>query len=137
MTIPNRAIDSAIVSLSKVNLSNFVGMLLLVKIIALEGTLVIVNRVVIFIVQILESVRTGYTHCICILGRIKLRISLVISSQEPVVFYSIKIIIFLTFSVLSMTNICRVFLALAIVILSYFRIYSSLSDYHSIVLRVK
>ena len=51
-------------------------MSLLVKVMAPEGILVVVSRVVTLTVQILESVRTGYTSCSCLSRRVRLGIGL-------------------------------------------------------------
>jgi len=70
------------VSLPKAYLSNFVGMLLLVKAIVTKKILVIVSRVimVILVVQTLKSMRIGYTSYSSLSKRIRLRIGLTASS---------------------------------------------------------
>ena len=74
--------DSTMVSLPKTYLSNFVGMLLLVKAIVTKKILVIVSRVimVILVVQTLKSMRIGYTSYSSLSKRIRLRIGLTASS---------------------------------------------------------
>ena len=59
---PTRAIDIAVVSSSRVHLSNLVGMPLLVKAVTPEETFVVVSRVVPLAVQTLES--EDKVHCL-------------------------------------------------------------------------
>jgi len=66
MTTPTGAIDSAMISSSKMHLSNLISMLLLVKAMAPKGTLVVISRVIILAVQTLESGRTRYTCYSCL-----------------------------------------------------------------------
>ena len=75
-TILTGAIDSAVVSLSKVHLSSLISMPLLVKAMTPEGTLVVISRVISLAIQTLESVRARCTSCSCLLRRIRLRIGL-------------------------------------------------------------
>jgi len=75
MTTHTGTINSAIVSSSRVYLSSHVSMLLLVKVMAPEETFVVVSKVIIFVVQILESVRTRYTSYSYLTGRISLATS--------------------------------------------------------------
>jgi len=77
---PTRAIDSATVGFSRVYLSSLVGMLLLVKTMVLEGTLIVISRVVTLAVQTLEHVRTGHSSCSSLSRRIRLGIGLTIPS---------------------------------------------------------
>jgi len=77
---------------------------LLVKEIASKWTLVVVNRVVTLVIQTLESVKTRYTCCSYLPRGVRLGIGLATPSQQSVVLNSMKTIIFLTFSALSMTS---------------------------------
>ena len=110
---------------------------LLVKVMALEGTLVVVSRVITLAIQTFESVRTRRTSYSCLSRRIRLRIGLIIPSQQSVVLNSMRTTTFLTFSALSMTGMCRMFPVLAIVILGYSRVHSSLSDCSSMMPKIK
>ena len=137
MTIFTEAIDSAIVSLSRVHLSSLIGISLLVKAMAPEETLVVVSKVVTLAVQTLESVKawcTSYSH----LSRgIKLGIDLATPSQQSVVLNSMKAITFLTFSTLSATGMYKISPASAIATLGYSRVYSSLFDHSSMAPKIE
>jgi len=80
MTTLTRAIDNTVVSSSRAYLSSFDNMLLLVKVIALEKTLVIISKMVTLTVQTLKSVRIEYTSCSSLSRRIRLGIGLIILS---------------------------------------------------------
>ena len=66
---------------SRVYLSSLVRVPLLVKVMAPEGTLVVVNRVISFAIQTLESVRARCTSCSCLSRRVRLGIGLATPSQ--------------------------------------------------------
>ena len=102
MTIPTRTIDNVMVSSFKAHLSSLINMLLLVKAIAPKGTLVIISRVVTLVVQILESMKTRYTSYSNLSRRVRLRIDLIEPNSQFVVFYFVRTITFLTFSILSL-----------------------------------
>ena len=125
------------VSLSKAYLSSFVGMPLLVKAIAPDGTLLVVSRVITLAIQTLKSIRTRYTICSCFSRRIRLGIGLTTSSQQSVVLNFMRPTTFLTLSTLSTTGMYRLSLAPAIATLSNLRIYGSPSDYSSIMPKIK
>jgi len=110
---------------------------LLVKVMAPKGILVIVSRVVTLAIQTLECVRTRCTIYSYLFRRIRLGIGLATPSQQSVVLNSIRTTIFLTFSTLSMTGMCRVFPAPAIAILGHSRVYSSLSNHGSMTPKIK
>jgi len=129
---PTRAIDSAVVGSSRMHLSSFVSMPLLVKVMVPKGALVVVSRVITLAIQTLESVRTRCTICSCFSRRIRLGIGLATPSQQSVVLNSMRPTTFLTFSTLSMTDMCRVSPAPTIATLSNPRVHSSLSGYSSI-----
>ena len=118
-------------------LNSLIGMPLLVKAIVLEGTLVIISRVIPFAVQTLESVRTRCTSCSCLPRRVRLGIGLVTPSQQSVVLNSVRTTTFLILSALSMTGMCRMSPALAIAILGHSRVHSSPSDCGSIMPKIK
>ena len=134
---PTGAVDIAVVSSSRVHLSNLVGMPLLVKAVTLEGTFVVVSRVVPLAVQTLESVRTRYTICSRLPRRVRLGIGLATPSQEPVVLNSMKTTTLLTLSALSATGMCWVSPAPAIATLSNPRVHSSPSDCSCVMPKVK
>ena len=127
---PTGAVDIAVVSSSRVHLSNLVGMLLLVKAVTLEGTFVVVSSMVTPAVQTLESVRTGRTSCSS-LSR------LAAPSQQSVVLNSVRTTTFLTLSALSATGMCWVTPAPTIVVLSNPRVHSSPSDCSSMTPKVE
>ena len=102
MTIPTRTIDDVIVSSFKAYLSSLINMPLLVKAIAPKRTLIIISKVVTLVVQILESMRTRYTSYNNLSRRIRLRINLIAPNSQSVVFYFVRTITFLTFSILSL-----------------------------------
>jgi len=77
LTTPTEAVDSATVGSSRAHL---IGMPLLVKVMAPEGTLLVVSRVVTLAVQTLESVKTGHTSWSSPSRRVRLGISLVTPS---------------------------------------------------------
>ena len=112
-------------------------MSLLVKAMALEGTLVVISSMVTLTVQTLERVRTRYTICSYLPRRVGLRISLATPSQQSVVLNSMRTTTFLTFSTLSATGMCRVSPAPTIVTLSNPRVHSSLPDCSCVTLKVK
>ena len=112
-------------------------MLLLVKVMVPEGTLVVISRVISLAVQILESVRARCTSCSCLPRRVRLGIGLATPSQQSVVLNSMRTTTFLIFSILSMTSICWMFPAPTIATLSDLRVHSSLSDYGSMTLKIK
>jgi len=136
-TTPTRAINSAVVSSSRVHLSSLASMPLLVKAMALKGTLVVVSRVITLVVQILESVRTGCTSSHRLPRGIRLRICLAAPSQQSVVLYSVRTTTFLIFSALSMTDMCRMSPVLAIVTLGHSKMHSSPSDHGSMTPKIK
>ena len=80
ITTLTRAIDNTVVSSSRAYLSSFVNMLLLVKVIALEKTLVIISKMVTLTVQTLKSVRIECTSYSSLSRRIRLGIGLIILS---------------------------------------------------------
>ena len=80
MTTLTKAIGNTVVSSSRAHLSSFVNMLLLVKVIALEKTLVIISKMVTLTVQTLKSVRIECTSCSSLSRRIRLGIGLIILS---------------------------------------------------------
>ena len=131
------AIDGTAVGLSRAHLSSLVSMPLLVKAIVPKWTLVVISRVVTLAVQTLESVRTGRNSCSSLSRRVRLSVSLVTPSQEPVVLNSMRTTTFLTFSALSMTGMCRVSPASAIATLSDPRVHSSPSDCSSMMPKIK
>jgi len=137
MTTFNEAINSIVVGLSRAHLSSLISMPLLVKAMVLEEIFVIVSRVIILAVQIFESMRVRSISCSCLPRRVRLGIGLATSSQQSVILNSIKTTIFLTFNVLSMTGMCWMSSVLTIATLSYSRIHNSLSDYSSIMPKVK
>jgi len=114
----NGAINSVVVGLSRAYLSSLISMPLLVKVMVLEEIFVIISRVVIFAVQIFESVRVRFTSCSCLPRRVRLGIGLVTSSQQSVVLNSITTI-FLIFNVLSITGMCWISSVSTIATLSY------------------
>ena len=120
--------DVAVVSSSRAHLSSLVSMPLLVKVMAPEGTLVVVSRVVSPAVQTLESVRTGHTSCSSPSRRVRLSVSLATSSQEPVVLNSVRTTTFLTLSTLSTTGMCWVSPAPVVATLGHSKVHSSPSD---------
>jgi len=134
---PTGAIDSAVVSSSRAYLSSLISMPLLVKAMALEGTLVVVSRVIPLAIQTFKSVRTRYTSCSCLPRRVRLGIGLATPSQQSVVFNSIRTTTFLTFSTLSTTGMCRMSPAPAIATLGYSRVHSSSSDHGSMTPKIK
>ena len=136
-TTPIRAIDSAVVGSSRVYLSSLIGMLLLVKAMVPEGTLVVISRVITLVVQTLESVRIRYTICSCLPRSVRLGIGLATLSQQSVVLNSVRTTTFLTFSALSMIGMCWVSPALAIAILGHSRMHSSSSNCSSMTPKIK
>ena len=136
-TSPTGAIDSAVVSSSRVHLSSLIGMPLLVKAMMPKGTLVVVSRVITLAVQILESVRTRYTSCSCLSRRVRLGIGLATPSQQSIVLNSMRTTTFLTFSALSMTGMCWMSPVPTIATLSNSRMHSSPPDYSSMTLKIK
>ena len=76
LTTLTGAIDIAVVSLSRAHLSSLIGIPLLVKAIAPEGTLVVVSSMVTLAIQTLESVRARYTSCSGLSRRVRLGIGL-------------------------------------------------------------
>ena len=106
LTTPTGAVDIAVVSSSRAHLSSLIGIPLLVKAVMPEGTFVVISRVVPLAVQTLESVKTRYTICSCLLRRIRLGIGLATPSQQSVVLNSMRTTIFLIFSALSVTGMC-------------------------------
>ena len=81
MITSNRAIDNAMIGLSRVYLSSLISMLLLVKAMVLKRTLVVISRVVTLVVQTFESVRARCTSCSCLLRGVILGIGLTTPSQ--------------------------------------------------------
>ena len=134
---PTGAIDSAVVCLSRAPLSSLIGMPLLVKVMALEGTLVVISRVIPLAVQTLKSVRTRYTVCSCLPRRVRLGIGLTTPSQQSVVLNSMRTTTFLIFNALSMTGMCRMSPALTIATLSNHRMHSSPPDCSSMTPKIK
>jgi len=126
-----------VVGLSRAHLSSLVGMLLLIKAMAPEGTLVVVSRVIPLVIQTLESVRARCTSCSSLSRRIRLEIGLVTPSQQSIVLSSMRTITFLTFSALSMTGMCRMSPAPTIATLSNPRVHSSLPDCSSMTPKIK
>ena len=137
LTTPTGAVDIAVVSSSRAHLSSLIGMPLLVKAVMPEGTFVVISRVVPLAVQTLESVRTRYTICSHLPRRIRLGIGLAAPSQQFVVLNSMRTTIFLTFSTLSATDMCRVSPAPAIATLGHSRVHSSPSDCGSMTPKIK
>ena len=125
------------VSSSRVYLSSFVGMPLLVKAMMPEGTLVVISRVIPLAVQTLESVRTGCTSCSCLPRRVRLGIDLATPSQQSVVLNSIRTTTFLTLSALSTTGMCWMSPVPTIVILGHSRVHRSSSDCSSMMPKIK
>ena len=134
---PTEAIDSAAVGSSRACLSSLVGMPLLVKVVTPKWTLVVVSRVVTPAVQTLESVRAGHTSCSSLSRRVGLGIGLAIPGQELVVLNSVRTTTFLTLSALSVTGMCWVSPAPAVVTLGHSRVHSSLSNCSCVMLKVK
>ena len=110
---------------------------LLVKAIAPEGILVVISSMVTLAIQTLESVRTRYTICSHLPRRVRLGISLATPSQQFVALNFMKTTIFLTFSPLSVTGMCKMSPVLAIVTLGYSRVHSSSPDCNSMTLKIK
>ena len=137
MTTLTGVIDNTVVSSSRAYLSSFINMPLLVKVIALEGTLAIISKIVTLTVQTLKSVRTECTSCSSLSRRDRLRIGLTTLSQQSMVLNSVKATTFLIFSALSTTDMCIVFSVPAIVILRNPRVYSSPYDYSIMTSNVK
>ena len=97
----------------------------LVKAMVPKETLVVISRVITLIVQTLESVRTGCTSYSCLPRGIRLGIGLATPSQQSMVLNSMRTTTFLTFSVLSVTDMCRMSPVPAIMTLGHSRVYSS------------
>ena len=110
---------------------------LLVKVVMPEGTFVVISSMVTLAVQTLKSVRARYTICSHLPRRVRLGIGLAIPSQQSVVLNSMRTTIFLTFSALSATGMCRVSLVPTIVTLSNSRMHSSPSDCDSMTPKIK
>ena len=77
------------------------------------------------------------TSCSCLSRRVRLGINLVTPSQQFMVLNSVRTTIFLTFSILSMTGMCRMSPVPVIATLGNSRVYSSPSDYSSMTPKVK
>ena len=125
------------VSLFRAHLSSLISMPLLVKAMVPKETLVVISRVITLVVQTLESVRIGCTSYSCLPREIRLGIGLATPSQQSMVLNSMRTTTFLTFSVLSMTDICRMSLVPAIMILGHSRVHSSSSDHDSMASKIK
>ena len=110
---------------------------LLVKVMAPEGTLVVVSKVIPLAVQTLESVRTRYTSCSYLPRRVRLRIGLTVPSQQSVVLNSMRTTTFLIFNTLSMTGMCWMSPVPTIVTLSDLRVHSSPPDCSSMMPKIK
>jgi len=126
-----------VVCSSRAYLSSLIGMPLLVKAMAPEGTLVFISRVISLAVQTLESVRARCTSCSCLPRRVRLEIGLATPSQQSVVLNSMRTTTFLTFSALSVTGMCWMSPAPTIVTLSNPRVHSSPLDCSCVMLKVK
>ena len=110
---------------------------LLVKVIAPEGTLLVVSRVITLAIQTLESVRTRCTIYSCLPRRVRLGIGLTISSQQSVVLNFMRPTTFLTLSTLSMTSMCWMSLAPTIATLGHSRVHSSPHDCSNMMPKIK
>jgi len=137
LTIPTGAIDSAVVGLSRVHLSSFISIPLLVKAMAPKWTLVVISRMVTLVVQTLESVRTGCSSCSSLSRRVRLGIGLAIPSQQSVVLNSMRTTTFLTLSTLSAAGMCWVFPVPAIVTLGNLWVHGSPSDCSCVMSKVE
>ena len=137
LTTPTGAIDIAAVGSSRAHLSSLVSIPLLVKAVVPKWTLVVVSSMVTLAVQTLESVRTRYTICSRLPRRVRLSVSLVTPSQEPVVLNSVRTTTLLTLSALSVTGMCWMTPVPAVVTLGYSRVHSSPSDCSCVTLKVK
>jgi len=127
----------AAVGSSRAHLSSLVGMPLLVKAVTLKGTFVVVSSMVALAVQTLESVRARCTICSRLSRRVGLEIGLATPSQQSVVLNSMRTTTFLTFSVLSMTGMCRMSPAPTIVTLGHSRVHSSPPDCSNMMPKIK
>ena len=134
---PTGAIDSTVVCSSRAYLSSLIGMSLLIKAMAPEGTLVVISRVITLVIQTLESVRTGHTSCYSLSRRVRLGIGLATPNQQSVVLNSMRTTTFLTFSALSTTDMCRMSPVPTIVTLGHSRMHSSPFDYGSMTPKIK
>ena len=112
-------------------------MLLFVKAIALEWTLIFISSIISFTIQTLKSMGIRCTSYSNLFKRIKLRIDLTTPSLESVVLYSVQTTTLLIFSALSVTSICWMSLVPEIMILRNPKIYSSFLDYSSMLPKVK
>ena len=110
---------------------------LLVKAMVPERTLVVISRVILLVIQTLESVRARCTSYSCLPRRVRLGISLATPSQQSVVLNSIRITTFLTFSTLSTIGMCWMSPVPTIVTLDHSRVHSSFSDCGSMTPKIK
>ena len=134
---PTGAVDIAVVGSSRAHLSSLVSMPLLVKAVAPKWTLVVVSSMITLAVQTLESVRTRYTICSCLPRRVRLSVSFVTPSQEPVILNSVRTTTFLTLSALSTTGMCWVTPAPAVATLGHSRMHSSPLGCSCVTVKVK
>ena len=78
---PTRASYNTAVNSSRGYLSSLGSMLLIIKVMAPEWILVVINSIVLFVVQTLKSVRIRCTSCSGLSRRVKLGIGFTTSSQ--------------------------------------------------------